>query len=72
MASDILVNTGSGNDLLSDGNKPLPEPMSTYHQRDPLAFIPGLMFNLIIKISTSDIWKVHVWNQSHIYKGAMS
>ena len=23
---------GSGNDLLPDGTKPLPEPMLTYHQ----------------------------------------
>ena len=29
---EILVNTGSGNGLLPDGTKPLPEPMLTYHQ----------------------------------------
>ena len=27
-----VVNTGSGNGLLPDGTKPLPEPMLTYHQ----------------------------------------
>ena len=27
-----LVNTGSGNGLLPDSTKPLPEPMLTYHQ----------------------------------------
>ena len=27
-----LVNIGSGNGLLPDGTKPLPEPMLTYHQ----------------------------------------
>ena len=27
MALEILVNTGSGNGLLPDGTKPLPEPM---------------------------------------------
>ena len=32
MALDILVNTGSGNGLLADGTKPLPEPMFTFHQ----------------------------------------
>ena len=32
MASDILVNTGSGNGLLPDGTKPLPESMLTYYQ----------------------------------------
>ena len=31
-ALEILVNTGSGNGLLPDGTKPLPEPMLTYHQ----------------------------------------
>ena len=31
MASKILVNIGSGNGLVPDGTKPLPEPMLTYH-----------------------------------------
>ena len=30
-ASSIMVNIGSGNGLLPDGTKPLPEPMLTYH-----------------------------------------
>ena len=30
MATEIWVNTGSGNGLLPDGTKPLPEPMLTY------------------------------------------
>ena len=29
---EIWVNTGSGNGLLPDGTKQLPEPMLTYHQ----------------------------------------
>ena len=32
MATQIWVNDGSGNGLLPDGTKPLPEPMLTYHQ----------------------------------------
>ena len=32
MATEIWVNIGSGNGLLPDGTKPLPEPMLTYHQ----------------------------------------
>ena len=32
MATDIWVNIGSGDDLLPDDTKPLPEPMLTYHQ----------------------------------------
>ena len=30
MATQILVNIGSDNDVLPDGTKPLPEPMLTY------------------------------------------
>ena len=41
MASEILVNTGSGNGLMPDSNKPLPESMLTYHQQGPPAFTPG-------------------------------
>ena len=32
MATEILVNFGSGNVLLPGGTKPLPEPMLTYHE----------------------------------------
>ena len=32
MATEIWVNIGSGNGLLPDGTKPLPEPMLTDHQ----------------------------------------
>ena len=45
MALEILVNTGSGNGLLPDGTKPLPEPMLTYHQLVPVAFI----YDIIIR-----------------------
>ena len=40
MAAGILVNIGSGNGLLADGTKPLPEPMLTYQHLGPsgLAF----------------------------------
>ena len=33
-------NSGSGNVLLPDGTKPLPEPTLTYRQRGSLEFIP--------------------------------
>ena len=39
MATEIWVNIRSGNGLLPDGTKPLPEPMLIYHQQVPLAFI---------------------------------
>ena len=41
MATWNLVNIGSGNGLLPDRTKPLPEPMLTYHWWGPLAFISG-------------------------------
>ena len=33
-----LGQIGSGNGLVPDGTKPLPEPMLTYHQQGPVAF----------------------------------
>ena len=39
MARKIWVNIGSGNALLPDGTKPLPEPMLTDHQWSPVTFI---------------------------------
>ena len=39
MMSEILVNTGSGNGLLPDGTKPLPEPMLTLHYWGSVAVI---------------------------------
>ena len=41
MAREIWVNIGSGNGLLSNGTKPLPEPVLTCHQQGPLTFIWG-------------------------------
>ena len=32
MATEVWVNIGSGNGLMPDGTKPLPEPMLNYHQ----------------------------------------
>ena len=39
MVTQILVNIGSGNGLLPDGTKPLPEPMFTYCKYGPVMFI---------------------------------
>ena len=35
----IWVNIGSGNGLLIDVTKPLPEPMLIYHLYDPVTFM---------------------------------
>ena len=39
MATWNYVNIGSGNGLLPDGTKPLPEPMLTYNRWGPMPFI---------------------------------
>ena len=41
MAMEIWVNIGSGNGLLPDGTKPLPEPMLTDSQWSPVIFLLG-------------------------------
>ena len=41
MTTEIWVNIDSGNSLLPDGTKPLPEPMLTDHQLSPVTFILG-------------------------------
>ena len=41
VAPYIWFNIGSGNDLLPDGTKPLPEPMLTCHQSGPVPFFWG-------------------------------
>ena len=46
MATEIWFKIGSGNGLLPDGTKPLPEPMLTYHQWSPV--------NLILRNFTRD------------------
>ena len=38
MATEIWVNLDSGNGLLPDGTKPLPEPVMAYHQRWSVVF----------------------------------
>ena len=45
MATEMWVNIGSGNGLLPEGNKPLPEPMLTDHQWSPVTFISGQFHN---------------------------
>ena len=38
MTLEILDNTGSGDGLLPDGTRPLPEPMLTNHKRGLVSF----------------------------------
>ena len=61
MATVILDNIGSGNGLLPDGTKPLPEPMLTYHQRGSVAYF---WEQELLKVSIQDMslkktfWKI--------------
>ena len=51
MAAKIGVNNYSGNGLLPDGTKPLPEPVLTYHQCSPFVFTTGAISQQLLKIS---------------------
>ena len=57
----IWVNIGSGNGLLPDGTKPLPEPMFTDHQWSPVTFILGQFhMRCFNHQSLKSVWKLHV------------
>ena len=45
MSTQICVNIGSGNGLVPDGTKLLPEPVLTDHQWSPATFILGQHYN---------------------------
>ena len=70
MASEICVNIGSGNGLLPDGTKPLPEPMLTDHQWSPVTFILGQFHKRCLNHrSLKSVWKLHVYNFIQISQG---
>ena len=60
MATEIWVNFGSGNGLLPDGTKPLPEPMLTNQHLGLMAFIRGHYHE--------KIWKERVKTTSTVYE----
>ena len=66
MATEIWVNIGSGNGLLPDGTKPLPEPLLTDHQWSPETFILGQFHKgYLSHQSLTPNWKLHLkfhWN----------
>ena len=55
MATLIEVNIGSGNGLLPDGTKPLPEPIMTYHEGGPVAIT---LRTILLEIHQPSIIKV--------------
>ena len=63
MVPEIWVNIGSGNGLLPDGTKPLPEPLLTDQQQSPMTFILGQFYKrCLINQSLKSIWKLHIQN----------
>ena len=73
MATKIWVNIGSGNGLLPDGTKPLPEPMLTNPQRSQVSFILGQFHKRCLNHqSLKSVWKLHVWNFIQISQGPIS
>ena len=63
----IWVNISSCNDLLPDGNRPLPEPTLTCHQLSPAAFTWWQVLLEMLKSSLTKIFrKLHNSHQCHI------
>ena len=65
MATQNWVNIGSGNGLLPDGTKPLPEPMLTNNERGPVPFIPtfrveAISICVLSEIHIKDHWPVDI------------
>ena len=71
MVWGILVNTGSGNGLLPDGTKPLPEPILTLNA-DRWNSFQWLASTVIQVTNPTFVWNVHIWKHSHISKPTMS
>ena len=56
-----LGHIGSGNGLLPDGTKPLPEPMLTVHNLSPVTFISGQFHKRCLNHqSLKSIWKLDI------------
>ena len=73
MASEILVNIGSGNGLVPNGAKPIPEPVLTYHQWGPATFIWGQFHKkYLIYQELKLAWNLLFQNFIHISQGPMS
>ena len=64
---------GSGNGLVPDGSKPLPEPMLTDHQWSSVTFISGQFHKRCLNHqSLKSILKLHIWNFFQISQGSVS
>ena len=81
-----LVNNGPGNGLLSDGAKPLPDPMLTHHHYAPLWLISIQVMPytddddafefIIFKMSPGlnelrDLWRKALYVQNYVQKAIL-
>ena len=71
MATSVWVNIGSGNGLLPDGTKPLPEPMLTYHQLGRVAFTwwQYSLEMLTVSLTKRGLKITHLKSQPHFSGG---
>ena len=73
MVTKIWVNIGSGNGLLPDGTKPLPEPMLSYQKFGPVTFTWGQFHKRYLSHwPLKSAWKLLIWNLLWISQGPMS
>ena len=71
MATKSWVNIGSGNGLLPDSTKSLPEPMLTNHQWSPVTFISRQFHKRCLSHhSLKSIWKLHIKKFNSNFPGA--
>ena len=73
METKIWINIGSGNGLLPDDTKPLPEPMLTNHQWGILTFIWEQFHSDYARhYSVLTVWKLNFWKFWIVSQGPMS
>ena len=65
MATEIWVNIGSGNGLLPDGTKPLPEPMLTDHQWSPSGIHIRAISQEMPQPSISNLFENYIYLNFH-------
>ena len=59
-ATEIWINIASGNGLLPNGTKPLPDPKLTDHQLSPVTFILGQFYKRCLNHqSLKSVWISH-------------
>ena len=71
MATEIWVNLDSGNGLLPDGTKPLPEPVMAYHQRWSVVFTESNFILNDFKVIEAIVYCVKILFLDHLQSVSM-